>query len=572
MSVYIRDSKNLLTTPYFNKSGYAITGITMEYGDDGVLSLNGTCSGTACVIFLTHEAPVVPGKTYTYKINASDYTYASGVVEVRDLKKTVITRLGADKGNGCTFTVPVDLEENGYVVSVNIYIYNKDGFTLNNFTCEPMLNEGSVSLPFKPWNNVSKVRTLVKASNPKNLIPLNCDFTEKTENGVTFKALPDGRIRVSSAETVNATFAIAFKTTTSFPKGEYIILSNSTWHCYFMFQKYVNGAWQKNLQASMANGNKVSFSIKDSEANNYFICSVVVVQGFTGEHILEPMLIEGPENLIPFPYTQNGSEAYGGKFVVDSDGSVTAIGTPTDYVGFTLASKIEVKNDMVYVLHGYNSYGVSGNLGFYRADGTRITSINTAVNTDYKVSKSDYPDLDYIDLSVKRSQNNVAIGGNVYPLLLEGPENLIRFPYIYSTRKINGVSFVVNDNGSIIITREEKLGKASQFMLANLALKTNTPYIISGGKAVSGGYVIVNARKVNNQGVDVAWVDSKGSSTTGILNDGEKSNYCSIYITDNVLEIGESVTIYPKIIEDTEPEPETYFKNIECDIRLKGGN
>ena len=144
----VRNPKNLIEPPYVNGSGSTLYGITTTYYNDGVVHLNGTCTGTACVVFFSRAVPVKPGKTYTYKLNVKDYTNISGIVEVRDSNRETITRLGADKGDGATFTVPEDLETNGYSVSVNIYIYNPNGFTLNDLVVMPTLNEGDTPEPY----------------------------------------------------------------------------------------------------------------------------------------------------------------------------------------------------------------------------------------------------------------------------------------------------------------------------------------------------------------------------------------------------------------------------------------
>ena len=180
------------------------------------------------------------------------------------------------------------------------------------------------------------------------------------------------------------------------------------------------------------------------------------------------------KNLIPFPYADGASLTSNGvTFTANSDGSITVNGTPTGYVSYRFI--LDFRGVGKFILSGIpSSVNLSYIVTFYNAQNDSIGSIGGQVGQIIQFDTADYTGYDHASLSLRRHETNIAINNvTVYPMLNEGSSalpympyfsglknayfkglqstgrNLIPFPYPDDTKTISGVTFTVNDDGSV---------------------------------------------------------------------------------------------------------------------------
>lgn len=141
----------LIPFPYYNEIGNGVTknGITVTVNADRSITVNGTA--TALVnLFYVARMPISAG-TYTFSIDGIN-AFAS-VLSLRH-KDTgnMYSNIASvnDTVSSRTFTVTEE-EAQAYDAYMNIYIYS--GTTVNNVTIKPMLNRGSVAVPYTPYRD-----------------------------------------------------------------------------------------------------------------------------------------------------------------------------------------------------------------------------------------------------------------------------------------------------------------------------------------------------------------------------------------------------------------------------------
>ena len=179
-------------------------------------------------------------------------------------------------------------------------------------------------------------------------------------------------------------------------------------------------------------------------------------------------------NLLRFPYLDGASYTSNGVTVTaNSDGSITINGTPTSYVYYKFISNFRGVGK--FILSGIPS---SANLSFsftaYDSAGNSIGVVDGYRGQTMQFDTADYEGYDHALLRIRRVKDGVAINNvTVYPMLNEGSSalpympyfpglknayfqglqstgrNLIPFPYSDSTKTENGVTFTVNDDGSV---------------------------------------------------------------------------------------------------------------------------
>jgi len=128
-----KTGKNLLSLPISSSSQF---GITVTKNSDGTLTVNGTATADAAVIFNT--TVTLAAGTYTLSgcpSGGSSSTYNLNLDQLSTMR---------DNGSGVTFTLNAERTSTAYV-SV------KSGVTLNNAIFKPMIVSGSTSGDFEPY-------------------------------------------------------------------------------------------------------------------------------------------------------------------------------------------------------------------------------------------------------------------------------------------------------------------------------------------------------------------------------------------------------------------------------------
>lgn len=211
------------------------------------------------------------------------------------------------------------------------------------------------------------------------------------------------------------------------------------------------------------------------------------------------------ENLIPYPYTETTKTMAGLTYTDNGDGSITVNGTPTDYSAFLLAARLELAG--VFTLSGIPvGSNLTYTIGFRKSDGVEIDS-KTGINITFNTT--DYSDYDYMVINIKRNNNNISVNNVIVrPMLNAGTEakpynkwfaglknasfekivstgrNLIPYPYVNGTTTINGVTFTVNNDGTVNVNGTSTA--RCNFILSNyISVTVGASYFLSG--CPSGG-------------------------------------------------------------------------------------
>ncbi len=134
---------NLVINEYKDKSGTK-NGVTFTVHEDGSVTANGTAEALTDFglrYTSSHYLTLEPGKTYTL----SGCPKGGGTTSYRMAIEETGTYKGvaSDKGDGSTFTANI--------VNHFLFIRIASGATVNNITFKPMLVEGDVVVPFKPY-------------------------------------------------------------------------------------------------------------------------------------------------------------------------------------------------------------------------------------------------------------------------------------------------------------------------------------------------------------------------------------------------------------------------------------
>lgn len=141
------------------------------------------------------------------------------------------------------------------------------------------------------------------------------------------------------------------------------------------------------------------------------------------------MVFGGGKNLLP--NTASSKTANGVTFTVNSDGTISVSGTATGYADLTIG-KSEVPNKGKIVLSGLEE-AVK-----IRWSQIRILDANDNVLGDfygqattrpYVINMDDYPTAKYVQIGIKREDNNVAVSGTVKPMLEVGETATAYEPY-----------------------------------------------------------------------------------------------------------------------------------------------
>lgn len=190
-------------------------------------------------------------------------------------------------------------------------------------------------------------------------------------------------------------------------------------------------------------------------------------------------------NLIPFPYADGMSKTVNGvTFTVNTDGAITINGTATGFASFifsTGADKINFIGGMTYYFscrHGIISY--------LTEEGSETNYIFSDSNPSFTWGEGWIFQSIYMQLNEGQTADNLT----VYPMLNEGStakpympyfsglknaffkeivstgRNLIPYPYSDGMSKtINGITFTVNNNGSVTINGINNSENDSTFFL-----------------------------------------------------------------------------------------------------------
>lgn len=204
-------------------------------------------------------------------------------------------------------------------------------------------------------------------------------------------------------------------------------------------------------------------------------------------------------NLMPYPYTDGMSKTVNGvTFTVNTDGAITINGTATGFALFifsTGADKINFIGGMTYYFscrHGIISY--------LTEEGGEINYIFSDSSPSFTWGEGWIFQSIYIQLNEGQTENNLT----VYPMLNEGStalpympyfpglknaffkeivstgRNLIPFPYATKTSTIKGVTFTINNDGTVNVNGTATDGDALFYLVSAYNLSLSEECYFSG--------------------------------------------------------------------------------------------
>lgn len=203
-------------------------------------------------------------------------------------------------------------------------------------------------------------------------------------------------------------------------------------------------------------------------------------------------------NLIPYPYVNGTVTVNGITFTNNGDGSITVNGTATGFASFIFsrgADKINFIGGMTYYFscrHGIISY--------LTEEGGEINYIFSDSSPSFTWGEGWIFQSIYIQLNEGQTENNLT----VYPMLNEGStalpympyfpglknaffkeivstgRNLIPFPYATKTSTIKGVTFTVNNDGTVNVNGTATDGDALFYLVSAYNLSLSEESCFSG--------------------------------------------------------------------------------------------
>ena len=272
-----RKCANLIPYPYAETT-LTRGGVTFTDNGDCGITLSGTATGTiAFNLWVTGGSPLPIG----------DYSLiANGVCEVRCYHADQTATTFTASGGTINISKPI----------VSIALLVRSGQTYNG-TVYPMLNKGSVPLPYEPYfEGLQSAPVTEIESVGVNLIPYPYRDTTKTVNGITFTDNGDGTVTANGVATGQAYFVL-FQGV--LPIGDYFLFGKpkdgvSASHIYFSNDNY--------SLYKVDNGSGVAINVKTEE--RITIALNINKDTTVSNLVYKPMLNKGSTALPYAPYTK----------------------------------------------------------------------------------------------------------------------------------------------------------------------------------------------------------------------------------------------------------------------------
>jgi hypothetical protein len=252
-----------------------------------------------------------------------------------------------------------------------------------------------------------------------------------------------------------------------------------------------------------------------------------------------PVVKVSGKNILPYPYKQTTATASGGTFTAQPDGGVLVSGVPTDHTSLNLYQDVPLaKSGNIILSFSGNFANVNISMVIYDATDTVLFTKETwqgaspiSVNLDL------YPTATRWLVFLKRGTPNIEMSGVVYPQMEFGDTATAYTPYIDPTTVTvrrcgknllpmataqgtgNGITFAVNDDGSVIVN-----GTATK----NAAYNFITDQVLPAGKyrlsgCPAGGSVNTYRMQANKtkDGVSTSGAIDQGTGATLTVEEGD---------------------------------------------------
>lgn len=254
------NSKNMVTFPFYGKSGNKSRGMTFTYGADQIVHVSGTGTETALMPFflLTHRdkcPKLIAGEEYilsceasTDDLLASIYFLNADGTNMGNLTVTGIMSNGQSftESKDCVYStrngtykekswIKFSIDQDAYA-QVQVRAKTGTSVILNDETAKVMLRKAGIEddtfITYVPTN-----RLLLSSENngflgAKNLIPDDYATEEVTVNGVTITPLGDGTYKFNGTATDFFDYRVTiwndYDNSIYLPQGAYILSGTTT--------------------------------------------------------------------------------------------------------------------------------------------------------------------------------------------------------------------------------------------------------------------------------------------------------------------------------------------------------
>ena len=268
-------------------------------------------------------------------------------------------------------------------------------------------------------------------------------------------------------------------------------------------------------------------------------------------------------NLIPYPFYENSKTTKGVTFTVNSNGSVSVVGTPDDtvtdglfltlYQGtgsflsvgkqYTMSDKVD-GNAVICYAQMYNSdtgkyeyyYGYNNDTFTWSEAYTQF-AVRVKINAGKTANTTIYPMLNPGDVAKPFSPYFAGLKNSYFKGIKSTGKNLIPYPY-----EENGTaSWRINTDGSVIVNVSTGENQYSMLrLLSENPFVAGNTYILSGGKS---GVVLIVFYQIN--GVDKYFQSESGSFSR--ITWKEEFAFKKLYLQVNPNTTVSNATIYPML-------------------------
>ena len=264
-------------------------------------------------------------------------------------------------------------------------------------------------------------------------------------------------------------------------------------------------------------------------------------------------------NLIPFPYADGGvgavKESNGITWKVNADGSITAKGTATALSYFILSRSVDFGSEKVNaVLETASGNGktFSGGGMFWNAENNTLSLELGTYAED--VNKTFYPMINEGSSALPYEPYFEGLRSAPVSEVESVGVNLIPYPYIDTTKTVNGVTFTVNNDGSIGV-KGTATANAVFYLVANKkinALVSGITYIPSTATSTTKTILMCN------------YIDTDGTTknfTTSLKGAMQYPSNVKSDVIYLLVQNGTTVdeTVYPMLNKGTTALPYTPF-------------
>lgn len=470
------NGKNILPCPYYQNTPYTYQGVTYTYDDKGVVTINGQRTGTAkqrfyfCSPSGTVVQPLTPGETYVLSIGTDFTPY--GAVELAYYNGATysgtVVRIDSTSGK-VEFTVPTNLTFD----RISVYSVIRTDAALSNVVLHPMLRLASdTDATWKPYANICPISGWTEANitrTGKNLIPYPYYHTTRTDSGITWTDNGDGTITANGTATKTSYFALWGRPDGVLPNiiaGKRYILSIEVQKgtCSIFFACYV-GTTSKGEVAVRDISDRyaeIEFTAWEDEYDgNNLQLYIRTSYGEQVNTIIKPMLRLASETSdtyepysgtkYPVTFPSAAGTVYGGRIGAVSKAMEVTHAVIASYAGETLPSTWISDRDVyapgktpttgaqvVYKLATSQTYTVTMDM-FTPLVGINNIWANTGnITAEYGEAKTSITNPTLFD---------------ALPLIRvnfkETAENLVKRPYYNGTFTYNGITWTLNDDGTV---------------------------------------------------------------------------------------------------------------------------